>query len=99
MLESNVIMSRDKATAHSFMKETLKHHYSPAAITTDGLRSYGTAVNELGCRDRPGLGRCPTIRLEIAICRSTTVACRAPIATNEDAANIRCRPSQRPVSR
>jgi putative transposase len=35
----------------------LKRHGSPEAITTDGLRSYGAAMDELGCRDRQEIGR------------------------------------------
>ena len=30
------------------MKSTLKRHGSPEKITTDGLRSYRAAMNELG---------------------------------------------------
>jgi len=31
-----------------FMKKALNRHSSPAEITTDGLRSYKAAMNELG---------------------------------------------------
>jgi len=33
------LWTRDKAAALRFMKKALKRHGSPAAITTDGLRS------------------------------------------------------------
>ena len=39
VLESYVTKTRDKAAALRFMKKALKRHGSPAAITTDGLRS------------------------------------------------------------
>jgi transposase-like protein len=39
VLDSYVTKSRDKAAALAFMKKALKRHGSPAAITTDGLRS------------------------------------------------------------
>ena len=35
------------------MKKALKRHGTPEAITTDGLRSYGAAMSELGNRDVP----------------------------------------------
>jgi transposase-like protein len=52
ILESFVTKERDKAAALRFMKKALKRHGSPAMITTDGLRSYGAAMNELGRRER-----------------------------------------------
>ena len=48
VLESFVTKARDKQAALTFMKKALKRHGSPEAITTDGLRSYGAAMNELG---------------------------------------------------
>jgi putative transposase len=39
------------------MKKTLKRHGSPETITTDGLRSYGAAMNELGNREKQEVGR------------------------------------------
>ena len=48
ILESFVTRKRDKAAALTFMKKALKRNGSPEAITTDGLRSYGAAMNELG---------------------------------------------------
>ncbi len=51
-------------------RETLKLHGSPVTITTDGLRSYGAAMDELGCCDRQEIGRWATTELRTAICRS-----------------------------
>ena len=64
VLESYVTKSRDKAAALRFMKKALKRHGSPAAITTDGLRSYGAAMDELGCRERQEMGRWANNRVE-----------------------------------
>ncbi len=41
----------------AFVNKALKRHGSPEAITTDGLRSYGAAMDELGCRNRQEMGR------------------------------------------
>ena len=64
MLESFVTKTRDKKAALTFMKKALKRHGSPEAITTDGLRSYGAAMDELGCRDRQEMGRWANNRVE-----------------------------------
>ena len=47
ILESYITRTRDKDAALRFMKKALKRHGSPEAITTDGLRSYKAAMNEL----------------------------------------------------
>ena len=47
------------------MKKALKRKGSPEAITTDGLRSYGAAMDELGCRDLQEIGRWANNRFEI----------------------------------
>ena len=52
ILESNVTKARDKEAALRFMKKALKRHGSPAAIVTDGLRSYPAATRELGNLER-----------------------------------------------
>ena len=39
------------------MKKALRRHGSPEAITTDGLRSYGAALAELGTREKQDVGR------------------------------------------
>ena len=57
ILESFVTKKRDKDAALSLMKKALKPHGSPEAITTDGLRSYPAAMNELGNADRQEIGR------------------------------------------
>ena len=57
VLESFVTKDRDKAAALKFIKKAMKRHGQPKAIVTDGLRSYGAAMNELGNADRQEIGR------------------------------------------
>ena len=64
ILESYVTKTRDKAAALASMKKALKRHGSPEAITTDGLRSYGAAMKELGNADRQEVGRWANNRVE-----------------------------------
>ena len=61
---SYVTRTRDKQAALRFMKKTLKRHGSPEAITTDGLRSYGAAMDELGNRKKQEVGRWANNRVE-----------------------------------
>ena len=64
VLESFVTKERDKAAALTFMKKALKRHGSPKAITTDGLRSYGAAMKELGIVKKREVGRWANNRAE-----------------------------------
>ena len=64
VLESYVTKTRDKAAALSFMKKALKRHGSSEAITTDGLRSYKAAMNELGNGQKQEVGRWANNRVE-----------------------------------
>jgi putative transposase len=64
ILESYVTKTRDKEAALTFMKKALKRHGSPEKITTDGLRSYGAAMNELGSRQKQEIGRYANNRVE-----------------------------------
>ena len=52
ILESYITRTRDKQAALAFMKKALKRHGLPEKITTDGLRSYRAAMNELGNADK-----------------------------------------------
>src|SRR5690606_8882781 len=47
-----------------FMKKTLKRHGLPEVITTDGLRSYKAAMNELGNTEKQEVGRWANNRVE-----------------------------------
>jgi putative transposase len=57
VLERYVTKTRDKGAVLAFMKKALKRHGSPDAIITGGLRSYGAAMDEIGCRERQETGR------------------------------------------
>ena len=46
------------------MKKALKRHGSPEKITTDGLRSYRAAMNELGNAEKQEIGRWANNRAE-----------------------------------
>ena len=56
--------TRDKTAALTFMKKALKRHGRAEAITTDGLRSYKAAMNELGKADKQEIGRWANNRVE-----------------------------------
>lgn len=64
VLESYVTKTRDKQAALAFIKKALKRHGSPEKITTDGLKSYGAAMKELGNADRQKIGRHANNRIE-----------------------------------
>jgi putative transposase len=64
ILESFVTKTRDKPAALVFMKKALKRHGSPEVITTDGLRSYKAAMNELGNAEKQEIGRWANNRVE-----------------------------------
>ena len=46
------------------MRKALKRQGSPEAITTDGLRSYGAAMKDLGNADKQEVGRWANNRVE-----------------------------------
>ena len=64
MLESFVTKARNKKAALTFMKKALKRHGSPNTITTDGLRSYRAAMNDLGNGEKQEIGRWANNRVE-----------------------------------
>ncbi len=64
ILESYVTCIRDNDAALRFMKTALKRHGSPEALTTDGLRSYKAAMNELGNAAKHEVGRWANNRVE-----------------------------------
>ena len=64
ILESYITRTRDKGAALTFMKKALKRHGSPEKITTDGLRSYRAAMNELGNAEKQEIGRWANNRVE-----------------------------------
>ena len=64
LVESFVTKERDKDAALRFVKKALKRHGSPKTITTDGLRSYKAAMNELGNAGKQEVGRWANNRVE-----------------------------------
>ncbi|MEG3166337.1 IS6 family transposase [Sphingomonas sp. PB2P19] len=70
ILESYITKPRSKGAALTFMKKALKRHGRPETITTDGLRSYGAAMKELGYTqelgytDKQEVGRWANNRVE-----------------------------------
>ncbi len=96
MLESYVTKTRDKAAALTFMKKALKRHGPAQTITTDGLRSYRAAMNELGNAREAGsgpLGQQPGGGLTPAV--PTTRTGDAALPADENAAEVRFRAGQR----
>ncbi len=57
VLESLATVERDKAAALRFMKKLMKRHGRAETVVTDGLRSYGAAMKEIGNADRREVGR------------------------------------------
>jgi putative transposase len=64
VLESFVTKTRDKAAALKFIKKAMKRHGKAEAITTDGLRSYGAAMSEIGNTEKREVGRWANNRAE-----------------------------------
>ena len=57
VLESFVTKERDKAAALKFIKKAMTRHGRLKAIVTDGLRSYGAALKDIGGTERQEVGR------------------------------------------
>ncbi|WP_298309163.1 IS6 family transposase [uncultured Erythrobacter sp.] len=64
ILESYVTKKRDKSAALRFFKKALKCHGKVETIVTDGLKSYPSAMRELGIEDRREIGRWKNNRAE-----------------------------------
>jgi putative transposase len=64
VLEAFVSKTRDKAAALKFLKKLMKRHGRPGELVTDGLRSYGAALKDLGVEDRQLTGRWENNRAE-----------------------------------
>jgi putative transposase len=64
VLESFVTKTRDKAAALKFIKKAMKRHGAAQVITTDGLRSYKAAMNEIGNSEKQEVGRWANNRCE-----------------------------------
>ncbi len=64
ILEGYITKTRDKDVALTLMKKALKRHGRPDTITTDGLRSCGAALKELGDTDKQRVGGRANNRVE-----------------------------------
>ena len=64
ILESFVTKARDKAAALAFMKKAMKRHGKPEVVVTDGLRSYGAAMSEVGNAGKREVDRWANNRVE-----------------------------------
>ncbi len=64
VLEAFVSRTRDKAAALKFLKKLMKRHGRADELVTDGLKSYGAALKELGAEDRQVTGRWENNRVE-----------------------------------
>jgi putative transposase len=64
LLEAYVTEHRDKAAALKLIRKLLKRHGRAEELVTDGLKSYGAALRELGVADRQVTGRWENNRIE-----------------------------------
>lgn len=64
VLEAFVSKHRDKQAALKFLRKLMKRHGRPEEIVTDGLKSYGAALKEIGAEDRQVTGRWENNRVE-----------------------------------
>jgi len=63
-LESYATATGDKAAALKFIKQAMKRDGRPTTIVTDGLRSYGAALKEIGAAERQEMARWKNNRAE-----------------------------------
>jgi putative transposase len=64
VLEAFVSKTRDKKAAHKFLKKLMKRHGRAEDLVTDGLRSYGAALKDIGAEERQVTGRWENNRVE-----------------------------------
>src|SRR4028118_7914 len=64
VLEAFVSKTRDKKAALKFLKKLMKRHGRVEELVTDGLRSYGAALKEIGAEQRQVTGRWENNRVE-----------------------------------
>jgi len=63
-LESDVTKRRDKKAALKFLKKAMRKHGRPDVIVTDRVRSYGSALKEIGGADLQETARWLNNRVE-----------------------------------
>ena len=64
VLEAYVTKQRDKKAALKFLRKLMKRHGRAKELVTDGLKSYGAALKEIGAEDRQVTGRWENNRAE-----------------------------------
>ena len=64
VLEAFVSKTRDKKAALKFLRKLMKRHGRPEELVTDGLKSYGAALKEIGAGGRQVTGRWLNNRVE-----------------------------------
>src|SRR4028119_1005536 len=64
VLEAFVSKTRDKKAALKFLRKLMKRHGRAEVLVTDGLKSYGAALKEIGVQDRQVTGRWTNNRVE-----------------------------------
>jgi putative transposase len=64
VLESFLTKKRDKNAALKFLGKALRRHDRTEKITTDKLRSYGAALNQIGAQGFQNTERCVNNRIE-----------------------------------
>jgi putative transposase len=64
VLEAYVSKQRDKKAALKFLRKLMKRHGRAEELVTDGLKSYGAALKEIGVEDRQVTGRWANNRIE-----------------------------------
>ena len=64
VLEFFVSKRRDKAGALKFLNKAMKRYGRPEVIVTDALRSWSTAMREIGNLERREVGQCKESRAE-----------------------------------
>jgi hypothetical protein len=96
VLESFVMKPRNKAVALKFLKKAMRLHGSTNSVVTDGLRSYKTALKDIGVADKQIIGR--GARAENSTCHFDDENGHAALPPNEDLAEIQRRPRCLPQS-
>ena len=64
VLEAYVSKTQDKAAALKFLRKLMKWHGRPEELVTDGLKSYGAALKEIGAEGKQTTGRWENNRAE-----------------------------------
>jgi putative transposase len=64
VLEAYVSKTRDRRAALKFLRKLMKRHGRPDELVTDGVKSYGAALREIGAEDRQVTGRWENNRAE-----------------------------------